>query len=237
MKDSKRALACDPKNIKAAWRGAKAALALKKYKFAMDFIYEGLKNGKNNDLMQLKQQIETQMKKERQKETQKTETEKEIKEKENLFNLALKKRNLVRGEKDIFNIQKMYKDLPQYDHQTDTICWPVLLIYPAYEKSDFVQSFDENDNLLSLLETVFEEGSQPLSYDTKNVLVYENIKNLRVFVQTNAESRIKNQRWVSLDLNLPIKKVLVIDEYHIPFIPVFYVLDNSQIEEFLEKYD
>jgi len=68
-------------------------------------------------------------------------------------------------------------------------------------------------------------------------LVFDNIKNLRVLVQTNAESRIKNQKWKSLDVNTPLKKVLVIEDYSIPYIPVFYVLDNSQIEEFLNKYD
>jgi len=48
-----------------------------------------------------------------------------------------------------------------------------------------------------VLETVFSPDSSKLDYDKDGVLSYENIKNLRVFVQTNAESRIKNQKFIS----------------------------------------
>lgn len=173
-RDCTDALKYTPQNMKALYRKAKACVALKQYSDALDPISKGLAlDAESKELETLRVQAEEGV-------VQQKRREDEIRRAEQRKDEALAtlwNACTVRGARIGPSLaassgsQLPTRDkLPTLDDINDgtttngLISWPVMLFYPQYSQSDFIEEWRESDMLLDHLAQVFpeEEGPPPV---------------------------------------------------------------------------
>ncbi|KAL3676038.1 hypothetical protein R1sor_025986 [Riccia sorocarpa] len=146
--DADEAIKLNPSNIKAYYRGAKAALALKLWPKVAELCSEGLKlEPENKELQSMRKQAE-------QKQAAEAEAKRralEIKSKAEALVSALEKRKIRVGP-------SRYKERtghrrPEFD-TSGILHWPVLLLYGEVMTGDLIEDFAETDMFRSHLETI-----------------------------------------------------------------------------------
>ncbi|KAJ4532097.1 HSP70/90 co-chaperone [Exophiala dermatitidis] len=164
--DCAAAIRINPSNVKAHYRSASALLALDKVLEALDVASRGAKiDPDNTPLKNLLERIRTRAKaKEEQDRRRQAELRRKQQEKAAL-EAALKARKLsVRGSKHPPNLEDAVIHLsPDPASPTSTLEFPVMLLYPMHNQSDFIKAWSEKDTINQHLDYIL-----PLPWDTKN---------------------------------------------------------------------
>ncbi|EXJ80623.1 hypothetical protein A1O3_06907 [Capronia epimyces CBS 606.96] len=164
--DCAAALRINPSNVKAHYRSASALLALDKVLEALDVGSRGLKiDPDNTALKKLLEQIRTRAKaKEEQDRCRQAELRRRQQEKGTL-EAALKARKIqVRGSTQPPNLEDAEIRLsPDPLSPTSLLEFPVMLLYPMNNQSDFIKAWAEKDTISQHLSYIL-----PLPWDGKN---------------------------------------------------------------------
>ncbi|XP_034826513.1 DNA polymerase interacting tetratricopeptide repeat-containing, protein of 47 kDa [Maniola hyperantus] len=170
--DSERALSFKPDHARARLRAAKSALAVAKYDTCIEHCEKLLQTqSKDKELIELlniaKKKKMIQERDERKK--------KVLEDKRNAAKQAVIEAIVGRGikisnceDEDDIDLSKLEPCIPGAQdaivHLEDGILkWPVLLLYPEYQQTDFIRACPENVPLLNQLEQIF-----PAPWDDKN---------------------------------------------------------------------
>ncbi|KAL2608295.1 hypothetical protein R1flu_026868 [Riccia fluitans] len=243
--DADEAIKLNPSNVKAYYRGAKAALALKLWPKVAELSSEGLKlEPANKELQDMGKQAE-------QKQAVEAEAKRralEIKSKAEALVSALENRSIQVG-------QSRYKEhmghrRPVLD-SSGILHWPVLLLYGEV-----------------MITYMFGRNAPPLSWDTSNAYKRDCIE---LYYRTNigpvlrkkqllkslmegevglegldldgdgedtGDSETRESRWVKVQERMTLNEVLSQANHIIPGIPVFFVVatGTSFRDKFLKEW-
>lgn len=117
-------------------------------------------------------------------------------------------------------------------NKSGELVWPVMLLYPEYQESDFIQEFTESNNFCDHLEVMFGEGVPSAPWDTEHK--YQ-LLDLRVFFEDREKEKL-----CSVDPTWTLSQVLSDPRYCVMGgTPNFIVLVNNSkfMREFLSKYN
>ncbi|RCI05287.1 hypothetical protein CU098_007523 [Rhizopus stolonifer] len=228
LNDCSRCLKINPKNVKALYRSSKALLALDKLVEAIDCCNHALTiDPENKPIQDIKQKATTRKDYIDEKIRQKEEREERERNKKQILENAFKERNIKIevADKDVRDKANI-----EFDHETQTLSWPVFFLYPEYKESDYIQSFNETNTFNDHLELMFE---QPAPWDTKHQYT---VDNLEVYFE---DTRGLNPKLIKIGKKLPLKKILSLEQYVIKNgVPSFIIMPkNSDFkQEFINKF-
>lgn len=246
-----RALRLWPDNIKAAFRAAKSCIALGRATAAIGFCEVGRMASSSsiesistidpfetilkeaNELLQRQERIAIQTKLELANRAKQLE----------LVRNACKSRGLRVGPPLYSGGMRRTLAMPYVDTETDLLHWPILLLYPQYNTSDFLEDVCETATLADILSYIFPKNEPRAGWDMNGEYLEENVD---VFFKTNAckplpieewwtrtaedkepEETWLTQRMVRIPLNAPLLLPLVQPSYVIADTPLFYVVARS----------
>ncbi|XP_043519952.1 DNA polymerase interacting tetratricopeptide repeat-containing, protein of 47 kDa [Frieseomelitta varia] len=182
LNDCKLALKLTPKYIKVSKRAANCCFHVKNYEQCIDFCNEILKECPNNDMsLRLKSQAIAAGEQLKIEQRNQDKLEKKLdKGKEDLLTIIRSRGvnlELIEGKR-IPVLKDLEPQTPQVaqsrvhlDAQNKLI-WPVMILYPEMQQTDFIQNFHEDASLLEQLEQVF---SVPPEWDSEERYTIENI--------------------------------------------------------------
>ena len=183
----------NPKNIKAHYRSATALTALKKFDEAIDLCRRGLElDGAN---MALKKVLDKTLAEQKQFDARDAQRSAEIRRKEQeklTLAAALKARRIkLRGSEKAPHLDDAEIRLePDPLSPESEVVFPVALLYPMHEQSDFVKGFKETENIADHLAYVF-----PLPWDRENMYRVETVD---CYMDTGTGGLIKAGKRLSL---------------------------------------
>ncbi|CAH3949357.1 DNA polymerase interacting tetratricopeptide repeat-containing, protein of 47 kDa [Pieris brassicae] len=169
--DSERALVFDPKHSKARLRAAKAALEVAMYDKCVEHCSKLLEKGENVEITNL---LNAANKKKLLKERDTRKKERREKKNEEIKNVIVQT-IIERGikisnceDEDDIDLSKLEPCLPGAQDsivhlEKGVLKWPVLLLYPEYQMTDFIKACPENVSLINQLEQLF-----PAPWDEEN---------------------------------------------------------------------
>ncbi|CAH2097726.1 unnamed protein product [Euphydryas editha] len=169
--DSEKALTFDPGHNKARIRAAKAAFEGKKYDTCIEHCQKFLENNTDKEVSELLNKAKrSKMLKERD-ERKKNRTEiKKNEEKDELIKTIIQRGIKISkcDDEDDIDLSKLEPTLPgAHDAivylENDILMWPILLLYPEYQLTDFIRGCPENAPLIKQLEQLF-----PAPWDEEN---------------------------------------------------------------------
>jgi len=164
--DCAAALRINPSNIKAHYRSASALFALDKVLEALDVASRGIKLDPDNAaLKKLLEQIRSRAQAKEQHDRRRQAEERRKQQEKAVLNAALKARNvLLRGSKQPPNLEDACIRLsPDPLSPTSLLEFPVMLLYPLHNQSDFIKAWAEKDAIIHHLSYIL-----PLPWDVKN---------------------------------------------------------------------
>lgn len=166
-------LKLNPSNVKAHYRSASALLALDKVHEAIDVCYRGLQIDPSNAALQkLSDKVQARVKfKNEQDRKKKAEIVRLRREKATLY-AAIKSRNInMRGTAKPPDMDDADIHLtPDPLSPRSTLVFPVLLLYPMHNQTDFIKVFAEKDPIIDHLTYIM-----PLPWDTTGEYSVENV--------------------------------------------------------------
>lgn len=119
----------------------------------------------------------------------------------------------------------------EFDHETQTINWPVFFLYPEYKESDYIQQFNETNTFDDHLQVMFEH---PAPWDTQHKY---NADSVEIYFE---DTRGLNPKLIKIGKKLPLKRVLSLEQYTVKNgVPSFIILtkENTQFkQEFISKF-
>jgi hypothetical protein len=93
----------------------------------------------------------------------------------------------------------------------------------------------ETDCLRDWIVKLFPPRQGPLPWDTERLLLNENLPDFCVFCKSNDfKQNTAIQKWISVDIDQPLRQVFNYPGYVIPKYPVFFLLHKSYKERFLD---
>jgi hypothetical protein len=276
LKDCVTALSIDPHNSKAYWRASQACIKLARYKEALDYTRKA-PNCKyimkielrsfaklEQEILQLIQNQEEQTKKaaEEKAEQMKVLEEKKVEaeKRKKRISTAIANRGLLMGKpmfsdptKAEFSVyggltNSLYAAQAEL-HDDHTLTWPVLILYPQTQQSDFIEHCHEHSRLFDHLALMFPPTGQKPNWDERNEFI---MKNLRVYVEMDPE-QAKNAKYrkkleeeinksnslksdegkvlIPIDTSQTLASILASEPlrkrgYTIPAVPTFVVIAN-----------
>ncbi|GAB6026540.1 tetratricopeptide repeat, variant 2 [Chamberlinius hualienensis] len=168
--------------MKAILRAAKCCEQLKNHEEGVPWCDMGLNvdNG-NEELKRIKSALEKEKKlAERNERKNRIASRKLDQEEENILK-TIKERG-IHMVKEIVNLSSYEPCHPAahgtkvHLNETGHLIWPVLLMYPEYGQTDFIQQFNENDCFAVHLETMFGDMSEKPSWDSDGKYIPTNLK-------------------------------------------------------------
>ncbi|XP_024540503.1 tetratricopeptide repeat protein 4 homolog [Selaginella moellendorffii] len=234
LNDAEQAIELNPTNVKAYFRGSKAALELDLLERASQLCTKALDVEPHNlELRNLKDQAETRLKRSNERKIH-------VKEAED-FVTCLEQRHVKLGShlyKELCGAKKPWLDTSNVLH------WPVLLLYGEVMSSDLIEDFMEFDKFKPHLQRMFGDASLP--WDEKHEYTRDRIE---LYYQANAVAPLSRKAalrsmldhtddfdqdetketdlrkyWVKVDENCTLQTVLAKPDCTVPGIPVFYVV-------------
>jgi tetratricopeptide (TPR) repeat protein len=221
------------KNLKSFYRSIKALVALDKIDDAIQVCEMALEiEQKSPDFEQELRALQVLQKKKQRKlqDAQVREMEKLKKDSELIKaiksrNIKLYSRNKSHGSSILSSFHSDHRVSLQED---GSLSWPVLFLYPEYQESDFITSFDENTSFWDHLQVMFQE--QP-PWDAKSEY---GLSNLFVYFETRGSEK-EPARLLKASRNMKLKTVLSSSNYTvIDGIPTFFIV--SGISDFTQKF-
>lgn len=241
--DCMEAVSLDPTNIKAFFRAADAAFALKKYSQATLFCNHGLsrandfKPKENKEQNQLEcektaltallnkicQAHDEEKKEEKKKSEEKSAKNAAIATKQSKLALALSERQIVMG-KPLFDMSNFdgYKCDPYLDN-SNNLHWPVLLLYEEQGQSDFIKDFHEATSFLAQLKPMFYPKVPHAEWDTNKEYKIRRIKLFTDVYDTVTKDVFRKE----IPLTSSLSNVINYCNFRVPGIPTFYVVPDK----------
>lgn len=169
--DSERALTFNPNHSKARLRAAKSALEVAKYDTCIEHCEKLLEAQKDKEVTELLNKAKKQkIQQERDQRKKERKNEKKTEQKELVIKAIIERGIKISkcDDEDDIDLSKLEPSLPGAQdaivHVEDGILkWPVLLLYPEYQMTDFIRACPENVALRSQLDQVF-----PAPWDEEN---------------------------------------------------------------------
>lgn len=171
LQDSEKALTFDPSHTKARIRAAKSAFEGKRYDTCIEHCEKYLEKNTDKEITELLNKAKkSKMLKERD-ERKKNRTEiKKNEEKDELIKTIIERGIKISkcDDEDDIDLSKLEPTLPgAHDAivhlENGVLMWPILLLYPEYQLTDFVKGCPENAPLIKQLEQLF-----PAPWDEEN---------------------------------------------------------------------
>ncbi|KAI8976953.1 hypothetical protein BDB01DRAFT_802163 [Pilobolus umbonatus] len=152
LNDCSQCLKINPKNIKALYRSSRALFSLDRLVETIDCCQHALSIDPENkpikDILtkatERKELIDEKIRKQQERE------ERERMKKETLEK-AFKERHITI---EVENAEVREKANIEFDHETNTINWPVFFLYPEHKESDYIQAFNETNTFQDHLEII-----------------------------------------------------------------------------------
>lgn len=180
--DSERALSFNPDHVKARLRAAKSALEVDKYDTCIEHCQKLLeKQPKDKEIIDLMNTAKKKKLVQDRDGRKKERLDKKNEEvKEGIIKAIIDRKIRISkcDDEDDIDLSKLEPSLPGAEdsivHIKDGVLyWPILLLYPEYQLTDFIKECPENVPLLNQLEQVFpapwDEGNK---YSCNSVNVY-----------------------------------------------------------------
>ncbi|XP_045455812.1 DNA polymerase interacting tetratricopeptide repeat-containing, protein of 47 kDa isoform X2 [Melitaea cinxia] len=171
LQDSEKALTFDPSHTKARIRAAKSAFEGKKYDKCIEHCEKYLEKNTDKGVTELLNKAKkSKMLKERD-ERKKNRTEMKMNEQKDELIKTIIERGIKISkcdDEDDIDLSKLEPTLPgAHDAivhlENGVLMWPILLLYPEYQLTDFVKGCPENAPLIKQLEQLF-----PAPWDEEN---------------------------------------------------------------------
>ena len=223
----------DPKHTKAKIRAAKSALEAGKYDSCIEYCKKLLEENSSKEITELLNNAKKKkMMKDRDERKKQRFNTKIEEQKEELIKAIIQRGIKVSkcDDEDDLDLSKLEPNLPgaqdsmvHIDH--GVLIWPVLLLYPEYQMTDFVKGCPESVPLIHQLEQLF-----PAPWDEENK--YQ-ISNINVYFE--GYDKMPH----IIDANKNLGDILVIKYFELKAgTPAFFVLpQGSKVESrFLESY-
>jgi tetratricopeptide (TPR) repeat protein len=244
--DCREAVKLNPKNVKAYFRGAKAANALEKYDEALKFCDGGLALEPKSGALLTEKRIAMEGREALQRRDQQKQKElQEKKERQQQLLDALRERQIVMGDFLLSSMRQYLESAPIYLHpQTKQIHWPVLFLYDEYHQSDFIKDFCEEDTFQQHLQVMFPEDhfvewDIEKKYVWKNIEIYFIANQVEPLWSDSEETKStpkKRKRKIRVKQTTTLKQVLQHKECVVPGFPVFYlVVAGTPFKEYFLK--
>lgn len=199
-------LKLNPTNVKAHYRSASALLALDKAHEAIDVCYRGLQIDPSNlALQKLSGKVQARVKvKNEQDRKKRAEAVRLRREKATLY-AAIKSRNInMRGTAKPPDMDGVDIHLtPDPLSPKSTLVFPVILLYPMHNQSDFIKVFAEKDPIIDHLTYIM-----PLPWDHKGEY---NVETVDCYMDTVSGGLVKVGKKKSLLEALSDQKTEVVD--------------------------
>lgn len=256
LQDSAAAVKLDGSNVKAHYRGAKAALALRQYAGCVELCRAGLEEEPGNkELQSLAQRAAAA---EAEGAARKEAEQREWRAKRGPA-LQLAQAILKRGWK-VGRPQFRLGEQKPYLDEKGLVHWPVLFFYPeAAMRQDIVQDFCEADSFRDHLDMMFGPEAPPLEWDEDGIYKRSSVE---LYYLSNAATQLSEGQlveamyggwpdaqedeprrygagaahWERVAESITLADLLALPDLVIPGIPVLFVLakGTSFRERFLE---
>jgi tetratricopeptide (TPR) repeat protein len=247
-----RALRLWPDNVKAAFRAAKSCLALGRATTALGFCEVGRMASANSSSFPdnstsdpfepiSKEATELLQRQERIAAKTKLELANRAKQLEKVRSACLS-RGLRVGPPLYSGGMRRTLAMPYVDKENDLLHWPLLLLYPQYNTSDFLEDVCETATIADIISHVFPPDSRA-GWDVNGEYAESNVD---VFFKTNACKPLPSEEWwtrtaedkepeetwltqrmVRVPQNAPLLLPLLQPSYVIADTPLFYVVARS----------
>lgn len=229
-------------NTKAVYRSAKVCIDLGRATTALEFIELGLTiEPENTSFLPLQKEAKELLARQERiaaatAKEQRTKFEKLITLRE-----ACKERKILIGPPLYSSMRRTHAN--PYVDEEGSIHWPVLLLYPQYNQSDYLEDVQEGATIYDILSYIFQPNSPPPLWDTKREYVLDNIE---VFFRTypckpidydlawsstvegvEPENSPLSSRYVRIPMVCPLIVPLTQRENVIADIPVLYIVAKS----------
>lgn len=169
--DSEKALSFDPQHTKARVRAAKAAFEAGKYDTCIEHCQKLQEKNSDKEIIELLNNAKKKKSmKERDERKKQRIVSKQADQKEELIKAIIQRGIKVSkcDDEDDIDLSKLEPTLPGAQDsivhiENGVLMWPVLLLYPEYQMTDFIKGCPETAPLISQLEQVF-----PAPWDEDN---------------------------------------------------------------------
>lgn len=207
-RDCAAVLRLNPLNVKAYYRTASANLALDKLVKARDACSLGLKiDPSNKSLLLVQEKIETRAKHLEEQDRIRQEREELARKKAATLSLALRGRNI--SVKRTTDAPPQLEDAAvQLENPLDastTLSFPVILLYPLHEQTDFIKTFREDESVGQHLEYIL-----PLPWDEQRE--YKSPDDVECYIETKTGGLVKAGKKMVLLRILNTGKVEIVDD-------------------------
>lgn len=257
LADALDAKKLDPKNVKAHYRAAKAALDLGIYDKCCELCHEGQAvdpSSKEFPTILLAAQEKQSEERKRQEEAARKKREEEEPARRLAEAIISKGWRVTLPQVRIESSSRPLLDQQGFMH------WPVLIIYPENMQQDAIEDFCESESFADHLEVMFGPSAPPLSWDQSKEYCRENIElyylsyagsplgrdKLVLAMQGKwPEGSVKGPerygekaaKWRRVDESLTLGELLALDEYVVPGIPLFFAVARGTVyrDRFLEE--
>lgn len=228
LTDCSKCLKINPKNVKALYRSARALFALDKLVETIDCCDVALAvDPENKNVKDIREKASKRKHEIDEKIRQKEEREERERNKKQILSKALEERKIKMEivDKDVYE-----KAAIEFDHETQTLNWPVFFLYPEYKESDYIQQFNETNSFYDHLQVMFE---QPAPWDARREY---NADSVEVYFE---DTRGLNPKLIKIGKKLPLGKILSLEQYTVKNgVPSFIIIpkNSSFKQEFIDKF-
>lgn len=182
ISDCKHALRLDSTNVKAMYRGAKAALMLRKFKVAREFCKKGL-DLKEKELIADKdvkilegvlKTIQMEERKDVEGNVEKAKRERSKANEEGRLKKLLENRGVTLGL-PLFGQQRKYGNVKAMEFEDGSLIWPLMVVYPEGVnegleiQSDYVEEVHEDTLLGDIVDMLWPEGQPGPGWDVGRI--------------------------------------------------------------------
>lgn len=229
--DCAAALALNPRNLKAWYRGAKALLAVGRVQEASDACAGGLAvDGENGPLRAVAGEIEAKVEAARKKAAEEARKKAEAAAREAALRKALESRNIrVRQSARPPDMGDASLELVEDGQGGEggegqgTLTFPSVLLYPAHYESDFIKAFSERESLMQHFGYVF-----PLPWDREGEYSANGVE---CFMETTSGGLVRVGKKVALLKVLSMDNVEVVDG-----VVKIYVVPKAKAEGWVKEF-
>ncbi|KAL8670216.1 MAG: hypothetical protein Q9168_005230 [Polycauliona sp. 1 TL-2023] len=239
LHDTSHTLLLNPRNTKAHYRSTLALLALQKHDLALDTCNRGLAltssptatatkpSAEHTAFLSLHTRILTAKKSADEKETARTTAESNKKKEQVTLNAAISARGISlkwTGKQPDLEDAVIHLS-PDPLSPTSELHFPILVLYPIHERSDFLKSVAETAKFGEILDTVIGEGGE-LEWDMGKEY---GKKGVEIFMETRVGGMVKVGRKMGLLDVLAGGKVEVVDG-----VVRVFVVPKEKVEGWIE---
>lgn len=188
LNDATAARKLEPTYMKALIRGATACVELQKFEDAVKWCDEGLAiEAQNQRLLDLRKKAVAEQKRVLRDQRKAVLKEKKERSEAEALKSAVKARGVTLEHEDDL-LRPMTDgglDIKVSLDSSGVLHWPVMFVYPEFEETDLISSFNENDRMADHLCAMFDQESPPWDKERKYTLA-----NIEVYFEDSAREKL-----------------------------------------------